>query len=231
MVRVVLVLAAPALVATLACCSSGGKANNSATPASTNGAASVTTPATAATSGDPLYDRWAAALTAAGIPTQSGSGVGSSPKERFESDKDLCATMRNGTYDAWVLGYTYGLSPGSNSRNAEEGRRAAAMVPVLCPDQQALIDEAKTPNPKMMVFPGGKAFIGNGYSPVNGTIMVQPGTYKTGPVSDCYWERLDGQGNIIENNMVSISQSVVVTIEPTDGAFVSKKCGRWTRVD
>ena len=152
-------------------------------------------------------------------------------QRKFESDKSLCETMRNGTYDAWVLGYTYGLSPGSDSRNREEGRRAEIMVPILCPDQQPLIDEAKTPTPKMKIFPGGKAFIGNGYSPVNGTIMIQPGTYKTGPVSDCYWERLDSQGNIIENNMVSASQSIVVTIQPTDAAFVSKKCGSWTRVD
>lgn len=219
--------AVPALIATLAGCSSDGATDSGPTPTSDRAAASAATPTTAANSGDPLYDRWAATLTAAGVPL----GSGGSSMRNFEANNDLCDTMRKGIYDAWVLGYTYGLSPSSDHRNSEEGRRAEASVPVLCPDQQALIDEAKTAAPQMKVFPGGKAFIGNGYSPVNGTIMVQPGTYKTGPVSDCYWERLDSQGNIIENNMVSMSQSVVVTIQPTDGAFVSKKCGRWMRGD
>lgn len=101
------------------------------------------------------------------------------------------------------------------------------MVPILCPDQQPLLTEALSGNAVMTRFIDGKYIVSHGNSAQR---SLMPGTYSTGPASDCYWERADSQGNIIDNNMVSISQSITVTIEDSDGAFTSKGCGPWTLV-
>jgi len=49
-------------------------------------------------------------------------------------------------------------------------------------------------------------------------------------VRDCYWECFDSQGNIIDNNFVSIAPSGTVTIDSTDAGFTSNHCGKWTMV-
>lgn len=59
---------------------------------------------------------------------------------------------------------------------------------------------------------------------------IQPGTYViTGHVSDCYWERLDGAGNIIDNNFVSSALRVEVTVAGSDFSFHSEGCGLWRK--
>jgi hypothetical protein len=173
------------------------------------------------TSGDPIYDRYAAALNAAGIEFTPGL----EPWASYEADKGICESIRKGDIDAFDLATREQVAG-----KTENGRRIAIMIPIVCPDQQAVLDEALGPNPTMRTFLSGKHFVGYGENEM-GHPLVQPGTYKTGTVSDCYWERLDSQGNIIENNLVSLSQSVVVTIAESDAAFNAQNCGRWTRVD
>ncbi|OLT35082.1 hypothetical protein BJF84_14795 [Rhodococcus sp. CUA-806] len=69
-------------------------------------------------------------------------------------------------------------------------------------------------------FPNGKYIVG---------VDIAPGTYTVNSrVSDCYWERSDSQGNIIDNNIISIAPSVTVTIAETDTGFTSERCGTWT---
>lgn len=178
-------------------------------------------PTTTASTEQALYNKYAAALTAAGITFRPGSGLGSGA---FSSDQSICKSMRDGTLDA------YGLAGREQvAAQTDNGRRIVTMVPILCPDQQPLIDEALSGNAVMKRFIDGKYIVGAGYNP-SGPHLVAPGTYSTGPVSDCYWERADAQGNIIDNNMVSISQSITVTIEESDGAFTSRKCGPWKLV-
>ncbi|WP_336883266.1 hypothetical protein [Rhodococcus globerulus] len=168
------------------------------------------------------YTQYAAALTAAGITFRPGAGLGSGA---FSSDQSICKSMRDGTLDAYNLAGREQVAA-----QTDNGRRIVTMVPILCPDQQPLIDEALSGNAVMKRFIDGKYIVGEGYNP-SGPRLVAPGTYSTGPVSDCYWERADSQGNIIDNNMVSISQSITVTIEETDGAFTSNRCGPWNLVD
>ncbi len=174
----------------------------------------------ATSSGDPLYDQYAAALTAAGIDFKPGIAYGT-----YVTDKGICDQIRKGDVDAFDLAGREEVAEKTNN-----GRRIEIMIPILCPDQQSVLDEARGPNPTMRTFLSGKHFVGIGYNEL-GHPLLQPGTWKTGVVEDCYWERLDGQGNIIENNLVSLSESVVVTIDPSDAAFTARNCGRWTRVE
>jgi nucleoid-associated protein YgaU len=57
------------------------------------------------------------------------------------------------------------------------------------------------------------------------------GTYKANPSGNCYWARVRGtsdEGDIIANHYAS--GPTTVTIAPTDGMFVNRGCGTWTRV-
>jgi hypothetical protein len=68
-----------------------------------------------------------------------------------------------------------------------------------------------------------------------GTDIV-PGTYRTaGPSpqgeSDCYWARLNSlnPNHIIKNNITTGPQ--VVTIQPSDTAFLTRSCEPWQKTD
>ena len=60
---------------------------------------------------------------------------------------------------------------------------------------------------------------------------IKAGTYRTvGAVSDCYWERNDGTGDILDNNFVtSAHKGVTVTLNAGEG-FTSNGCGLWVPV-
>ncbi len=60
---------------------------------------------------------------------------------------------------------------------------------------------------------------------------VEPGTYKATPSGQCYWARLRStadESDIIANHLAS--GPTTVTISATDGAFLTQRCGRWTKV-
>lgn len=58
--------------------------------------------------------------------------------------------------------------------------------------------------------------------------QIKPGTYVvTGDIENCYWERQDRTGNIIQNNFVLAARRVEVTIRSSDYAFSSQGCGQW----
>ena len=59
---------------------------------------------------------------------------------------------------------------------------------------------------------------------------VNPGTYRNSGGSSCYWQRSSGtsgnMGEILANG--NESGPAVVTIQPSDVAFTTKRCGTWT---
>lgn len=62
-------------------------------------------------------------------------------------------------------------------------------------------------------------------------VDIQPGTYAIDrPVEDCYWERTDSSGDIIDNDFISGAARVEVTIQPSDYSFYANRCGEWVRV-
>ncbi len=59
---------------------------------------------------------------------------------------------------------------------------------------------------------------------------IAPGTYRsTGKGANCYWERSGENENILDNHFGLTG--VVVTIQPTDYQFESKRCGPWVSID
>lgn len=66
----------------------------------------------------------------------------------------------------------------------------------------------------------------------SGTFLVgeeiQPGTYAiTGDIENCYWERQNRDGEIIDNYFSTSARRVAVTIQAGDYAFFSEGCGQW----
>ena len=74
---------------------------------------------------------------------------------------------------------------------------------------------------------GGAHEVGDEWAPD----VAVPGTYVTFDVEGCYWERLDNTGSIIANNFIRAAPRVEVTINSSDFAFNSERCGRWAQID
>ena len=58
--------------------------------------------------------------------------------------------------------------------------------------------------------------------------MVPPGTCVTTDVGDCCGERLDTNGEIIDNDFINAAPRAQVTIRSSDHA-VNVECGGWTK--
>jgi hypothetical protein len=64
-------------------------------------------------------------------------------------------------------------------------------------------------------------------------VDVTPGTYRTDPGRDCYWERMrnfTAGGNSIIANGIPSGGSAIVQINATDAGFTSQGCGTWRKV-
>ncbi|WP_155291325.1 hypothetical protein ACJEDT_12260 [Rhodococcoides fascians] len=155
----------------------------------------------------------------------------------FKLHANLCTTLRDGgtpanakwpaqsaaeyLRDAWYVGDNDPAATASMKERAEVAE--TVIIPIICPDQIGVIADAKSGNFTKkfpIAFADGKYIVGQD---------INPGTYDIPTrVADCYWERSDSQGNIIDNNFISISPSVTVTIAETDSGFTSRNCGTWT---
>lgn len=60
---------------------------------------------------------------------------------------------------------------------------------------------------------------------------VKPGIYAVeGEIENCYWERTDARGEIIDNGFLLGARRVEVTIRSSDYSFHSEGCGEWRKV-
>ena len=102
------------------------------------------------------------------------------------------------------------------------------------PAATATVTETAEAEPAANAGPAGggdpDATIGEGTHLVG--IDIEPGTYATDGTESCYWERMSGTSgtfdDIISNNFGGGRQ--VVTIEESDVAFESTRCGTWEKV-
>lgn len=112
------------------------------------------------------------------------------------------------------------------SQNQVEEAETALLLCPRHPDAAAIrtrvleLAELKSDSQQGTAFSDGNFRVGS---------RIQPGTYVTTKVENCYWERLDATGNIIDNNFVSNGLRVEVSILPTDYSFHSQGCGTWRR--
>jgi hypothetical protein len=155
-----------------------------------------------------------------------------------QSDEDLvigarwtCAAIPQGrppepsAGDRGATPAEYLIDEGVLDPASVHGRRVVLAIEILCPENLPYLEQARSPNPPTM--PPLTEF-GTGHYTVN--VDVAPGTYETGPVSDCYWERIDNTGEIIDNNFINGAPRVEVTIASTDTGFNSEQCGVWHRI-
>ncbi len=75
---------------------------------------------------------------------------------------------------------------------------------------------------------GPTASIPDGISLVG--VDVQAGTYKS-TSGDCYFARLSGTSNELDDIITNGNGATIVTIDPSDKAFESRYCGTWTKVE
>jgi hypothetical protein len=73
-------------------------------------------------------------------------------------------------------------------------------------------------------------FFDGTYEVGNGTGQIPAGTYEVHDVEGCYWERLDGNGETIDNNFVNGAPRVAFTVRSTDAGVHVEGCGHWTKV-
>lgn len=174
-----------------------------------------------AVQGPPGYADYTSTLNSLGIDYRPGeSGT-------YATDRGMCEKMTTGETDAWDLATLEGLADGAG----DNARRVEAMVPILCPENQHLVDSAKSGAAVQTKIHDGEYLVGDMREP-RGPQVIQPGTWRTkkSPVKNCYFERGDGAGGIIENNFVTFAEQLTVTISPSDGTFISRSCGGWERV-
>lgn len=63
-------------------------------------------------------------------------------------------------------------------------------------------------------------------------IDISPGTWRTPAGTQCYWARLRGFGGSLDDIIANDNArgSAVVTIQPSDQGFTSRRCGTWTKI-
>lgn len=78
------------------------------------------------------------------------------------------------------------------------------------------------------LLPGIPPIFGDGTYRVGSDL--QPGRYRAGPVGSCYWETLDEEGNINDNNFVSDAFQVVATVRSRDFSVQFDGCGYFVMI-
>ncbi|MFE2168891.1 hypothetical protein ACFXB3_28130 [Streptomyces sp. NPDC059447] len=160
-------------------------------------------------------------------------------KVMTEAEKHAVQTAYGSTDKTSSLGTLYGMcaqnSPDSWSYLATAGspEQVAEVTGALtlCPDHPQkdkitkLLAQAGQQN---KLRSEGKIF-GSGILLV-GT-EVKAGTYYTTDVKNCYWERTNSNGQIIDNYFTNAAKRVQVTIRAGDYSFNSEHCGEWKPLD
>jgi hypothetical protein len=62
---------------------------------------------------------------------------------------------------------------------------------------------------------------------------IQAGTYRTNGGKGCYFSRLKGFGQTLDDIIANdnTDSTAIVTISPTDRGFTSRRCGTWTKIN
>lgn len=193
------------------------------TTARTTSARTTTTPRTTTPTTPPPptpAELFQAALAAAGLTYSTEVGL------------TVCETVRAGGLPPLGTSFPGRTAPQYLVENEQVGTGSPNGLAVelairnLCPDQIPTLDQALSGNYPLAML----ASFGDGNFRVGYTIAA--GTYQTvaaggGLITDCYWERTDGNGNIIENNFVTAAPQITVTVRESDASFTSQGCGLW----
>lgn len=187
---------------------------------SNTSAASTTAPAPTATS------RPTATATIKPTPTLPSFHDGT-----FQVGKDIqpgtyrLRTAPSGCYYARLKGFSGSL----DDIIANENTDAPAIVTIASTDKGFQSERCGTWTENLSPITQSKTEFSSGMYIVGTDIL--PGTYKSSGSQGCYYARLSGFGNtlddiIINNNTDSVA---LVTISASDKGFQSTGCGTWTK--
>jgi len=146
----------------------------------------------------------------------------SDDRDYYEDDLDAAIEDAHAYCDETLDGYS---KSEAIQYLVEEYDVNAAAISVYCPK---FLPALKAAN---FAFTDGDWAVGSKPSGLAGSgNKIAAGKYKTiGGVADCYWERNDGSGRILENNFIgSAYKGVSVTIHKGEG-FSTSGCGVWVR--
>jgi hypothetical protein len=63
-----------------------------------------------------------------------------------------------------------------------------------------------------------------------GNGQVAPGTYEAFNVENCYWERVDNNGEIIDNNFITAAPRAEFSVREGDAGLNIDGCGGWNKI-
>lgn len=130
-----------------------------------------------------------------------------------------------------VAGVSGGTSTTSQSTTTLEPLEQIPTAESQAPTSEAPPTLEPTPEPTPPPTPSGPVTSFGDGTFVVGTDIVA-GTYKAVPSGECYWARIHGtsdESDIIANHLAS--GPTTVTISSSDGEFVSRSCGQWTKTN
>lgn len=98
----------------------------------------------------------------------------------------------------------------------------STLQPTITQTETVTYTPPPPPGPKTTIDSDGTYQVG---------VDIAPGNYHTAGSSGCYWARLSSldTNDIIDNNNSNGPQ--VVSIQPTDKAFLTQRCGTWQKTD
>lgn len=160
------------------------------------------------------------------------------PGTLSEQQTNALQTAYGPEYKAESLKYLYGVCARTSGIPIEEVRSGAqatelAGAYILCPDhpKAAAIEATITSGQTLVVEEeANKTAIAEGRQFGSGKYLIgvdlQPGQWQTvgEKVSDCYWEISDAQGNIIENNFISVAPQFTITVPEWAAGFTIQGC-------
>lgn len=175
-----------------------------------------------------VHDAWARGIAFSGCDaTLSSSGVYSTDEIAAVAVAYPEEPLTEKVSTLWRLcaetaGFYQTNGPISQNQSIE-----AAGALMLCPDHPSAAIMANGSQEQQERNSGLR--FGSGVFEVGS--RIQPGTYRAaGDIQNCYWERLDSAGEIIDNNFVTAVTQVEVTVQASDFSVHFTGCGEFVKV-
>ncbi|MEU2981473.1 hypothetical protein ABZ678_32195 [Streptomyces hirsutus] len=144
---------------------------------------------------------------------------------------DVCQKLKGGLVelgDWWFTPEQYLAEEGELTKDRKKILRSG--IPQLCPKRWPQVERAMNKTYKRAISNGTYDVAAKG-----GPEVMPPGTYRTdggplGDITDCYWERTTGSGEIVDNNFATVARSITVTVRRGE-LFTTSDCGVWMPVE
>lgn len=175
-----------------------------------------------------VHDAWARGIAFSGCDaTLSSSGVYSTDEIAAVAVAYPEEPLTEKVKTLWgICAETANFYQKNGPINQNQSIEAAGAL-MLCPDHPSAAIMANGSQEQQERNSGLR--FGSGVFEVHS--RIQPGTYRaTGDIQNCYWERLDSAGEIVDNNFVTAATQVEVTVQASDFSVHFTGCGEFVKV-